>query len=276
MTDRLHDYLTFGFGAELRKSSAGRASASVRVAELWGAAGEPEFSQLVDFLGAQSSYATPEVGEFFAFSAADFVPPTSNALLSMLAQPFRRAALFTGTLALGSTSSGDTWLIETAAPHRVFLHDHDSGDVEPVADGLASFAWLCHVLGDASHSADDWQLLEGRVRRCRDVAVPANVTPWASDGVVEARHRAARDLTAALEHGATFEVMSQPLDASSPASLVAGALRLFLREDPAFDQLGPLLAAHAARLVKETATALRQRAGHRGYEARLRSLGTFR
>lgn len=275
MGDRIDEYLTVGLFDDLRRSTANRPSPSVCLAELWAAALSAEFSEVVDFLAAQPSFATPELGEFLAFPAVDFVPPTSNTFAFMLAQPFRRAALFTQTVTLGCTGSGDTWLFEVAAPNRVFLHDHDTGVLEPAADSVASFAWLCR-LHEASATADeDWQLLAGRVRGSRDLSVPPTVASWSSDGVLEARLRAARDLAAALDHGAHFEVHEAPIDRSSVSGLIASALRLFLREDPGLTALLPELTAHPARLAKDAATVLKQRSGHRTYEARLRSLGTL-
>lgn len=273
MSDPLHDYFAQAFFDDLAASTATRRSPSAQVAELWGVEPAGEFVRLIDYLGTQPAHASPELGEFLAFAAADFVPHAPNALNYLLAQPFRITALFTGTVALGCTGSGDTWLVEAAAPHRVYLHDHDSGEVEPVADGLTSFAYLGQLLERHSTAANDWAPLIGRVRGCRDVAVPDALTTWASDGVIEARHRSARDLTAALEHGPRFEVAEVAIDRSSTPGLVAGALRLFVREDTALTPLLTELSTHRSRLAKDTATALLRRTGHRGYEARLLSLG---
>lgn len=273
MSDALHDYFAQAFFDDLKASTANRSAPSVQVAGLWGVEPAAEFTRLVDFLGTQPAHASPELGEFLAFAAADFVPHAPNALIYLLEQPFRVTALFTGTIALGCTGSGHTWLVEAAPPHRVYLHDHDGGELEPVADGVASFAYLCRLLEGHVEAAQEWALLAGRVRGSRDVAAPKDLATWSSDGVIEARHRAARDLTAALEHGPRFEVAEAAIDRSSTAGLVAGALRLFLREDAALTPVLAELAAQASRLAKDTATALQRRAGHRGYEARLRSLG---
>jgi hypothetical protein len=252
MTDAMARYFEGAFFDELRQSSLALRPPSVQLAELWGVVPLPEWSRFVDFLGAQPSFATPELGAFRAFAAADFVP-SGNTLRFMLTEPFRRAALFTGTVALGCTGAGDAWLVEVESPHRVFLHDHDSGALIAVADGLQSFAWACHLQARDEATTEAWRELAGRVRGTHEFPVPEGLAAWANDGVLEARHRSAGDLRAALEHGPHFTVADVALERASAPGLVSAALRSFLHEDPALE-------------------ALRQRAGHRGYEARLRAL----
>jgi hypothetical protein len=68
--------------------------ASAVVAELWGAPLPPDLARLVDVLGAQPERAEPRLGEFLAFSPVDWLPGAANSFDWMLAEWFRRAALF--------------------------------------------------------------------------------------------------------------------------------------------------------------------------------------
>jgi hypothetical protein len=259
-------------------------SPSAEVGELWAMPPAGPFARLVDAVAGQSAHARSELGPFLAFAEADLLPGRRNAFEFMLKEPFRRTALLAGGLALGTTGAGDAWLFEIEShggSHRVFIHDGDSGGLEPVADGVESFAWLCYLNDGSRDSSDpDWLWLGGRVRPQKDVTVPKTVTPWACDAPIMARHRDARDLQAALDHGPRFEVRP-PADTNAggeagPSTLVAELLRAFLREDPSLPGRMQSLAAHPARILRDAVSLLRPRTGHKGYEARLRSLGTLR
>ncbi len=253
-----------------RLHTAREPSPSTELASLWGAALAPSLVQLLDTLGAQPAHAAPEVGPLCTFPMHDLLPHRSNAFDFMLAQPFRRTALLSSTIALGTAGNGAVWLVEVEAHngvHRVLLEDHDSGELMPVADSLEHFGLLCLLLDEGAADDDErWHALAGHVRRVNDVPVPHHLQPWSSSSTVPARCASHGDVQRALSNG--HDVDNHAVDTTSVTACIASALRLFLRGDD--DTLRPLLATmrtHEARLVRDTAVSLSRKLGHVG-EAR--------
>jgi len=248
---------------------------SLAIAETYGVTPSPALAKLLDFLGTRRDDAKPRLAELFAFAPKDWLPGTDNAFAQMLAEPFTRLALFTGTLPLACTGSGDIWLF-TIAPSgiAVYLQDHDTDVVHPIARTLASLAWICRLADATDATPEEWAMVDGDVAGWNDVEVACART-LEDDAQMTALQDANDDLRAALTLGAAYEVGPAKGSGESVHAILANALRWFLRdEDDALDAFVAMGRSHGARIVRDAGTLLTAKRSARGFAARLEALGT--
>src|SRR5688572_30343171 len=201
------------------------------------------------------------------FPIEDVVPYAVNALAFMLEQPFRVDATLTHSLPLGTTGSGDIWLVSLAVEggrHAVFLHGHDSGEIEHVADSIEAFALALH-LRDRAHAPTlaERDALAGHVANNDDIdlawlgeeplAKPSSPTPRL--------HERTDDLRSTLNgYGRHLPAPARALsERPLPAEALDALLRAFLRaEDEAFAALCARFAESPLGLVRDAVSHLRE------------------
>jgi hypothetical protein len=258
--------LTTAFSTFITRLQVQRQPApSTELAALWGTSLAPSLVQLIDTVGAQPAHARADVGPLCTFALPDLLPHRTNAFDFMIAQPFRLTALLSSTMAVGTTGGGAVWLVEIEShdgAHRVFLEDHDTGDIVPIASSLEHFSLLCLLLdGGADDDDERWRELASHVRRANDVPVPRHLPAWQPTSTVPERFAGHSDVQRALAHG--HDVDDRGIDVTSVAACIASAVRLFLRgDDDALRVLLPTLRAHPARLVQDAAVSLSRKLGH--------------
>jgi hypothetical protein len=244
-------------------------SPSQTIADLWGCNLSSQLVALLDGLGAQPSSAEPNVGEFFAFATADWLPPRGNAFEFMLREPFQREALLLGAVPLGATGSGDHWLIEASPAGRVFMMDHEVSKLCPIADSIESFARLLELSESDDSSPAAWRSLEGRVAGHNDVVVHVKRSFEAND-MLE-RWNAAKDVFATLWFGKLERLKPAPARSGReplhPAEQIADLLRAFLHGG----EIAPL--DSPSRIVRDAAKSLLAK-GQLAGPARLEALHT--
>ena len=164
---------------------------SATIAAMWGITPPEDFRQMIDVLGSVETDVHLVRGSFYAFAPEDFVPAAvASSFAFMLDEWFRRIALLTQTVPLGTTGGGDVWLAEAhPARSRVFLLDHDEMKLSIIAESVSSFASLVHLQNeDHKGDAAGWAALEGHARGGHDVEVPRGFRSL--DGEAGARHEA--------------------------------------------------------------------------------------
>lgn len=241
--------------------AAGAVPPSQRLAAL-GFSVAPAFGRFLDFTAADDAN---EIGALYMFPIDDVVPGGGNALAFMLEQPFRVDATMTHSLPLGTTGSGDIWLVSLAAKHGrhdVFLHGHDTGELEHVADSLEAFALALHLCDrDKAPTAAERSALVGHVAKNDDIdldwlgdealAKPSSPTPRLYELTYDLRSTLngyGRHLPAAAA-----KLPEQPL----PAEALDALLRAFLRvEDPVLEALSVRFAEAPEGLVRDAVSHL--------------------
>jgi hypothetical protein len=238
--------------------------ASTALATLHGVVLGDALGRLVDTLAERPSDAL--FGPFGAFEPRDWLPGSGeNALVHALAEPFRREALVTGTVALGPNGNGDIWLFAMeacAGKHEVYVLRHDTLELHPVADSVEAFFFLMSSLAHGtSPSAEEQLALQGRVRAAdeADVKVPSGVEPFVPKTPLAARRATHDALVSVLSGLASPDELPRPeAPRGSSASDIACALlgAYLTREDALVDNIASSHREHAARLVRDAAQLL--------------------
>jgi len=247
-----------------------------------------EFRTLVDkrkspARGRKQRASGKSAGALDVVPAGGRVRP-SNALAFMLEQPFRVDATMTHSLPLGTTGSGDVWLVSLAAKrgrHDVFLYGHDTGSVEHVADSVEAIALALHLSDrDAAPTAAERRMLAGHVVNNDDIDLA-----WLgkkrfakTSSPVQRLHERTYDLRSTLNgYGRHLPAPAGKLPARPvPAKALDAMLRAFLRvEDQALDALFVRFAEAPSGLVRDPVSLLRKLLGQRApatFEGRARLL----
>jgi hypothetical protein len=254
------------------------ASGSADAAALWGTEPTPAFTRFFDYLGLQGAGDEPSLGELMPFASSDWRVGRENAFDFMMPEFFRRAALLSGTLAIGTTGAGDIWLIDPApqrSMNRVFLLDHEVGTIHVIADSIESLALLSQLIEQDETSAKAWKPLAGRVRGYNDIEVPRGIALLGDRADVIERFSAAKNLYGALWFGRTPDPISKPTDAHA-AALIAHALSTYLLgEDALLEDALARAKNHPSRFLQDMATSLRAKMKKtKRRDARLELLGS--
>lgn len=212
------------------------------------------------------------LGEFCPWPQSDWLAPADdNAFEHAMMEPFRLYPLFANTLAVGSTGSGDLWVValeQVGQDTQVFLCEHDNlYAIHVVADSIPSFAFLNHVIEQQDAAAEDLAALDGRVALRNDLELdPPPQNPFRSGLRIDAVYEHGRGLADHLNGewlGKTPDALPERLveDVAGnrialPAQPLTVMWTLFFTDDGRLRGVLDASAEHPARVVRDSASLL--------------------